>query len=153
MANQLMVVNSGSKNEKKVALTFDDGPNPYATPKILDILKEHNCKATFFFIGRWVEKYPEIVLRARNEGHVIGGHTMYHGGDNRSLPYHEFIKGNSVKLLSAPEEKEEAVFAKEDEKQQLFVTNKINYLKLDEAAKQLLIKEYTTSPPEENYEK
>lgn len=63
------------------------------------------------------------------------------------------IKGNSVKLLSAPEEKEEEVFAKEVEKQQLFVTNKINYLKLDEAAKQLLIKEYTTPPPEENYEK
>lgn len=63
------------------------------------------------------------------------------------------IKGNSVKLLSVPKDKEEEIFPKEEEKQKIFVANKINYNKLEEADKQLLIKEYTTTPPDESYEK
>lgn len=62
------------------------------------------------------------------------------------------IKGNSVKLLSAPEEKEE-VLEKEKEKEIHYVKSKIDYKKLDEATKQLLLEEFTTLPPEENYEK
>lgn len=63
---------------KMVALTFDDGPSPEWTPKILDELKKAGIKATFFMIGEHVEKYPEIVKRVAEEGHEIGNHTYDH---------------------------------------------------------------------------
>lgn len=62
----------------KVALTFDDGPHPVHTPKILDILKRHNMKATFFVVGSNVRKYPELVRRAVAEGHTLGSHSEDH---------------------------------------------------------------------------
>lgn len=61
-----------------VSITFDDGPNPYYTPKILDILKEKKVKATFFVVGRYVKKYPDIARRIVTEGHDIGNHTYSH---------------------------------------------------------------------------
>lgn len=61
-----------------VAITFDDGPHPEFTPKALDLLKQHNVKATFFCIGKHVEEYPEIVKRIHDEGHTIGNHTYNH---------------------------------------------------------------------------
>jgi peptidoglycan-N-acetylglucosamine deacetylase len=64
--------------EKSVALTFDDGPDPTYTPKILDILKQYNIKATFFVIGRQVIDHPEIAKRIINEGHTIENHTYSH---------------------------------------------------------------------------
>ena len=64
--------------EKKIALTFDDGPNPRYTEDILDILCEYNVKATFFVIGKNAELYPEPLLRAIREGHEIGNHTYSH---------------------------------------------------------------------------
>ena len=67
------------KSEKKlVALTFDDGPDSYFTPMILDILKENNIKATFFVIGSSAEKNPEIVQRMEAEGHIVGNHSYDH---------------------------------------------------------------------------
>ena len=63
---------------KLIALTFDDGPDPEWTPKILDTLKKYNIKATFFVIGEQVQKYPDIARRIVNEGHVIGNHTYSH---------------------------------------------------------------------------
>ncbi len=63
---------------KTVALTFDDGPSPEWTPKILDELKKAGVKATFFMIGEHVEKYPEIAKRVAEEGHEIGNHTYDH---------------------------------------------------------------------------
>ena len=65
-------------NEKVAYLTFDDGPNPKATPKILKILKKENVKATFFVIGKNVEQYPEIVKQEYEEGHYIGNHGYSH---------------------------------------------------------------------------
>ncbi|MEQ8220847.1 MAG: polysaccharide deacetylase family protein [Candidatus Eremiobacterota bacterium] len=62
----------------KIALTFDDGPDPNITPHILDILKEHNIKATFFVKGKNVTEYPEIIKRIVGEGHSIGNHTYNH---------------------------------------------------------------------------
>ena len=71
-----------TKREEKVAyLTFDDGPNKIVTPKILDILKEENVKATFFVIGRNVDEYPEIVKREYEEGHFIANHTYTHNAN------------------------------------------------------------------------
>lgn len=64
--------------KKKVALTFDDGPNPEYTPQMLEVLKEKNVKATFFLLGEEVEKYPEIVKTIQKEGHVIGNHSYKH---------------------------------------------------------------------------
>jgi len=64
--------------EKIAALTFDDGPSPDWTPKILDALKEENIKATFFMLGKHVEEYPEVARRVAAEGHEIGNHTYDH---------------------------------------------------------------------------
>ncbi len=63
---------------KQVALTFDDGPSPVWTPKILDELKKVGAKATFFMIGHHAKKYPEIARRVAAEGHVIGNHGYAH---------------------------------------------------------------------------
>ena len=73
-----------TKNEEKVAyLTFDDGPTITVTPKILDILKAENVKATFFVIGKYVDRHPEIVKREYEEGHYIANHGYDH--DNSIL--------------------------------------------------------------------
>lgn len=63
----------------KIALTFDDGPHPYLTPKILDILKKYKVHATFFLVGENVKNYPDLAERILKEGHEIGNHTYTHG--------------------------------------------------------------------------
>lgn len=92
LENKINVDNIYNQDGKIVYLTFDDGPTPSITPKILDILKEHNVKATFFVIGKKVKENPEIVKRAYNEGHFIGNHTYSH---NNSILYK-----NSEKFIS-----------------------------------------------------
>ncbi|WP_371361896.1 polysaccharide deacetylase family protein [Sporomusa rhizae] len=69
---------AGSAQDKMVALTFDDGPESNWTPKILDILKTKNVKATFFVIGQQVQQHPDILQRMDEEGHIIGNHTFSH---------------------------------------------------------------------------
>lgn len=64
--------------EKVVALTFDDGPDPRNTTKILDLLAKYNAKATFFILGANAKKYPDIVLRSYKEGHELANHTFTH---------------------------------------------------------------------------
>jgi peptidoglycan-N-acetylglucosamine deacetylase len=68
---------SAKTTTKRIAITFDDGPAP-ETEKVLDLLKQYGAKATFFCIGRQVEKYPEILARIINEGHTVGNHTYSH---------------------------------------------------------------------------
>lgn len=65
------------ENKKIIALTFDDGPNEN-TLSILDILKKKNVKATFFCIGKNIEKHPEILKRIMEEGHIVGNHSYSH---------------------------------------------------------------------------
>lgn len=65
-------------NDKVAYLTFDDGPTPSITNKILDILEEEGIKATFFIIGSYAEKNPHLIKRAYDEGHGIGNHTYSH---------------------------------------------------------------------------
>ena len=65
-------------NQRKVVLTFDDGPSPMWTPLVLDELKKANVKATFFMIGHHVKTYPEIARRVAREGHTIGNHGYAH---------------------------------------------------------------------------
>lgn len=64
--------------EKKIALTFDDGPSNEWTPQILDALKESDIKATFFMVGYHVKKYPQVARRVAQEGHLIGNHGYAH---------------------------------------------------------------------------
>lgn len=63
---------------KRIALTFDDGPDELYTPRILDILKENQVKATFFVVGIQTAKYPHILKRIHEEGHAIGNHSWDH---------------------------------------------------------------------------
>ncbi|MEG4270971.1 MULTISPECIES: polysaccharide deacetylase family protein [unclassified Microcoleus] len=63
---------------KAIALTFDDGPWPKTTTQILDILKENNIKATFFWVGKYLQNYPEIGKQVAAAGHAIGNHTWSH---------------------------------------------------------------------------
>lgn len=72
-------VTSIHKGKKKsIALTFDDGPHPDNTPRILDILKEKGVKATFFVIGKNAEKHPDLVRRIDAEGHIVANHSYSH---------------------------------------------------------------------------
>ena len=65
-------------DRKVVALTFDDGPNPDATPLILDTLREKGVRATFFVLGSHVQRWPELVQRIAHEGHQLGNHGYFH---------------------------------------------------------------------------
>jgi peptidoglycan/xylan/chitin deacetylase (PgdA/CDA1 family) len=64
--------------EAVVALTFDDGPHPDYTPKVLEILRRYNIKATFFMLGSQAEKYPDLVKQVQADGHSIANHTYTH---------------------------------------------------------------------------
>lgn len=67
------------KNDKmQIALTFDDGPHPIYTVKILDILQKYNIKATFFMVGENIKSYPDVAMQVKAAGHEIGNHTETH---------------------------------------------------------------------------
>ncbi|HNW88371.1 MAG TPA: polysaccharide deacetylase family protein [Bacteroidales bacterium] len=61
-----------------IVLTFDDGPDEFVTPKVLEVLKKNNVKAVFFFIGHKAENFPGLVKQAFEEGHIIGNHSYCH---------------------------------------------------------------------------
>lgn len=68
----------GPSNERVVALTFDDGPNPPYTDRILNVLANEHVPATFFVVGRAVQAYPSVVRREMREGHAVGNHSWDH---------------------------------------------------------------------------
>ncbi|WP_282936903.1 polysaccharide deacetylase family protein [Paenibacillus sp. RC67] len=72
------VVNMVKMADKRVALTFDDGPDNKYTPRILDILKKNQIQATFFLIGENAQKHPQVINRILQEGHVLGNHSWDH---------------------------------------------------------------------------
>ncbi|MGN6367862.1 MAG: polysaccharide deacetylase family protein [Phycisphaerae bacterium] len=76
-------------DRETVALTFDDGPHPDFTPRILDILAQHHAHATFFVIGRYAKQHPDLIQRIANEGHTLGNHTLDHDrfGVNQKRDY------------------------------------------------------------------
>ena len=98
----------------KIALTFDDGPDPEWTPQILDILKAKHVPATFFIIGEHAEMSPKLVQREVDEGHDVGNHTFTHPnlGDtppgivalelNATQRLFEALTGHSMRLFRAP---------------------------------------------------
>jgi peptidoglycan/xylan/chitin deacetylase (PgdA/CDA1 family) len=63
---------------KKLALTYDDGPNDVSTPRLLEVLAKHNVQATFFMMGCYVQQKPELAREVAKAGHVIGNHTYTH---------------------------------------------------------------------------
>ena len=68
----------GGTKEKKIYLTFDAGYENGYTPAILDALKKHNVKATFFVVGNYIQTSPELIKRMAEEGHTVGNHTFHH---------------------------------------------------------------------------
>ena len=77
-------------SQKAIYLTFDDGPIPVLTEWILDVLKEHQIKATFFCVGENIVKNPTIFERIKQEGHQVGNHTHHHV-KGWKVPYEEYI--------------------------------------------------------------
>ena len=65
-------------DEKILYLSFDDGPHPTITPRVLALLKQYNAKATFFCVGNNVEKYPTVFNSIQAEGHSLGNHSFHH---------------------------------------------------------------------------
>lgn len=68
----------GPRSDKALYLTFDDGPSPTHTPALLELLRRHDAKATFFLIGREAERHPELVWRIVEDGHSLGNHSYTH---------------------------------------------------------------------------
>ncbi|MBY0119438.1 polysaccharide deacetylase family protein [Paenibacillus xylanexedens] len=66
------------RSDTQFALTFDDGPDPHYTPRLLDLLRLHQAKATFFVVGEHAASHPELIQRIHDEGHLIGIHNYIH---------------------------------------------------------------------------
>jgi len=90
--------------EKKIFLTFDDGPIPEITPWVLSMLKQFHAKATFFCVGENIEKHPEIFQQIISEGHSIGNHTYNHlnGWKTKTKEYLENISkcDSAIQILN-----------------------------------------------------
>jgi peptidoglycan-N-acetylglucosamine deacetylase len=71
----------------EIALTFDDGPNPAFTPRLLEILDQHNVKATFFMVGQYASQQSALTQLIASSGHLIGNHTWSHPNLARTTPY------------------------------------------------------------------
>lgn len=83
----------------KIAITFDDGPDPVYTPQLLDGLKKRGVRASFFVMGKQAEAYPDLVRRMQEEGHLIGNHTYSHiqlSKKNRESFKEELLKTNEL---------------------------------------------------------
>ena len=78
MSRHIQATERVTEGKKLVALTFDDGPSPTTTPRLLDILAEKDVPATFFMLGSMARNNPDIVKRAKREWHEVASHTMYH---------------------------------------------------------------------------
>lgn len=91
------------KGEKKLYLTFDDGPHPTITPQVLEILKKFNAKATFFCIGNNVNKYKDTFELIKKEGHSVGNHTFNHerGWKTKTSDYIKSVKEADA-LIQSP---------------------------------------------------
>lgn len=85
------IITNGPTDKLRVALTFDDGPDGVVTPLILDILDEYNVKAGFFFIGNNVKRYPDVVLRTYEAGHLVLAHSYEHSNYN-NLTYEQIME-------------------------------------------------------------
>lgn len=90
-------------SDKRIYLTFDDGPIPEVTPWVLDELTRYDAKATFFCVGENVERYPRIIERLREEGHALASHTNNHlsGWRTENIPYFHNVR-RGANLVKSP---------------------------------------------------
>jgi peptidoglycan/xylan/chitin deacetylase (PgdA/CDA1 family) len=95
------VLNRLPAGTNAVSITFDDGPNPVATPRILDVLRSEGVQATFFVLGRHAERWPELVRRMADEGHQIGNHGYWHRKLHRRSP--AYVRDDLVRGTAAIE--------------------------------------------------
>jgi peptidoglycan/xylan/chitin deacetylase (PgdA/CDA1 family)/glycosyltransferase involved in cell wall biosynthesis len=86
-----LFLTGGPEASRQICLTFDDGPHPEQTPRLLEILRDLNIKATFFIVGREALRHPQIVQRIADEGHTLGNHTWSHP-DLRQLSPADFAE-------------------------------------------------------------
>ena len=90
----------GEVKDRCVTLTFDDGPNAENTSKVLDVLKRHNIRATFFLIGKNVEEHPALASRMVEEGHIVANHTYTHASTfplgSRANVEQEIVRGSEA---------------------------------------------------------
>jgi peptidoglycan/xylan/chitin deacetylase (PgdA/CDA1 family) len=85
-----------------IALTFDDGPDPQYTPQLLDLLKRYQVKATFFVLGSKAKKYPELIARMQQEGHLVGIHNFVHWANALMSPWKVRLQlSHSVAVIEA----------------------------------------------------
>ncbi|MBV8152776.1 MAG: polysaccharide deacetylase family protein, partial [Candidatus Eremiobacteraeota bacterium] len=93
---------SGPRDERVVALTYDDGPNPPYTTAIVDVLRKEHVHATFFVVGQAVAAYPAIVRREARDGNAIGNHTWAH---------EHLVLDDSTALRETLEKTDRAIYA------------------------------------------
>ena len=101
------------KNSKVAYLTFDDGPHPYNTEKVLDVLAANDIKATFFMVGNMAQKNPEVVKKVKEAGHTIANHTTNHRYSYKSNE--EFladIQDTDEKISAALGEEHKSLFVR-----------------------------------------
>ena len=90
----LQIYEHGRRDEMKVALTFDDGPNPPRTDQILQILESRGARGTFFVLGKWVERWPEAFMRIVSGGHTVANHSHLHQAHLGDFDHAEAVLGN-----------------------------------------------------------
>ena len=89
----------GRRDQMKVALTFDDGPNPPRTDQVIEILNSYGARGTFFVLGKWVERFPQAFERIIASGHAVGNHSYLHQTHLGDFDRAEAVIGN---LLGRP---------------------------------------------------
>ena len=94
------------RDQMKVALTFDDGPNPPRTDQVIEILNSRGVRGTFFVLGMWVERFPQALERMIKSGHLIGNHGYEHrvgvGDFDRGEAIIGHILGRPTQFIRAP---------------------------------------------------
>ncbi|WP_369390783.1 bifunctional polysaccharide deacetylase/glycosyltransferase family 2 protein [Streptomyces sp. CG1] len=101
IADAARAVHTARLQDRTIALTFDDGPDPVWTPRILDVLRRNHVRATFFVVGTEVAAHPELVRRIVAEGHQIGIHTFTHPDLSRLAPWQRSLELRETQLAVA----------------------------------------------------
>ncbi len=95
------VIRCGSAKGRRIALTFDDGPSRRHTPRVLEILRRHNVKATFFVVGKVAQLWARLLRRIAAEGHLVANHSWSHPKDHTEEGWVRQIKDTEAAILAA----------------------------------------------------